>query len=60
MSAQFENLHPYVCQRIIGLFELLAKRHAKVIDKVQDPAAQATSDVGAECEDEAAEQVFHN
>ncbi|RZF32853.1 hypothetical protein LSTR_LSTR009404 [Laodelphax striatellus] len=29
MSAQFSNLHPYVCQRLIGLFEVLAKTHAR-------------------------------
>ncbi|KAL1459094.1 hypothetical protein WDU94_011102 [Cyamophila willieti] len=27
MSSQFTNLHPYVCQRVIGLFEVLAKTH---------------------------------
>uniref|UniRef100_A0A8D8Y697 Dymeclin n=2 Tax=Cacopsylla melanoneura TaxID=428564 RepID=A0A8D8Y697_9HEMI len=29
MSSQFSNLHPYVCQRVIGLFEVLAKTHSR-------------------------------
>nr|XP_018898562.1 PREDICTED: dymeclin [Bemisia tabaci] len=29
MSAQFTNLHPYVCQRILGLFEILAKTYSR-------------------------------
>ncbi|KAI5733517.1 hypothetical protein M8J76_012852 [Diaphorina citri] len=29
MSSQFTNLHPYVCQRVIGLFEVLAKTHSR-------------------------------
>lgn len=31
MSAKFSNLHPYVCQRINSLFQLLAKKRAKII-----------------------------
>lgn len=29
MSAQFSDLHPYVCQRLVGLFEILARTHAR-------------------------------
>ncbi|XP_046665621.1 dymeclin [Homalodisca vitripennis] len=29
MSSQFYQLHPYVCQRLIGLFQVLAKTHAR-------------------------------
>ncbi|XP_075234718.1 dymeclin isoform X2 [Lycorma delicatula] len=29
MSSQFSDLHPYVCQRLIGLFEVLARTHAR-------------------------------
>jgi hypothetical protein len=31
MSSKFNNLHPYVCQRINSLFNLLAKKRAKMI-----------------------------
>ncbi|XP_014249481.1 dymeclin [Cimex lectularius] len=27
MSSHFSNLHPYVCQRLVGLFEVLAKTY---------------------------------
>lgn len=30
MSAQFRSLHPYVAQRLISLFETLAKKHARL------------------------------
>lgn len=30
MSSQFRYLHPYVSQRLISLFETLAKKHAKL------------------------------
>ncbi|XKL64792.1 hypothetical protein PGB90_004878 [Kerria lacca] len=29
MSSQFMNLHPYVCQRLISLFEVLTKTHSR-------------------------------
>ncbi|XP_065201095.1 dymeclin [Planococcus citri] len=29
MSSQFTNLHPYVCQRLISLFEVLTKTHSR-------------------------------
>ncbi|XP_054264200.1 dymeclin [Macrosteles quadrilineatus] len=29
MSSQFYELHPYVCQRLVGLFQVLAKTHAR-------------------------------
>uniref|UniRef100_A0A1B6CTK8 Dymeclin n=2 Tax=Clastoptera arizonana TaxID=38151 RepID=A0A1B6CTK8_9HEMI len=29
MSAEFTQLHPYVCQRLVGLFEVLARTHAR-------------------------------
>ncbi len=31
MSSQFKNLHTYVCQRIVSLFEALAKKYCRVI-----------------------------
>lgn len=31
MSSQFKNLHPYVCQRILSLFEALARRYYRIV-----------------------------
>lgn len=30
MSGQFRNLHPYVAQRLVSLFETLAKKHSRL------------------------------
>lgn len=30
MSSQFRSLHPYVSQRLVSLFEILAKKHARL------------------------------
>merc|ERR1712214_232833 len=35
MSSQFKNLHPYVCQRIVSLFETLARKHSRLVDGLQ-------------------------
>ena len=35
MSSQFKNLHPYVCQRILALFEALSKRFYRVVSILQ-------------------------
>lgn len=51
MSGQFRSLHPYVAQRLVSLFETLAKKHARLEQKLCHPheldaaasvAAQAT------------------
>merc|ERR1711976_515060 len=31
MSSQFRNLHPYVSQRIVSMFEALAKKHSRLV-----------------------------
>lgn len=31
MSSKFNNLHPYVCQRLNSLFSLLSKKRTKII-----------------------------
>ncbi|KAG0428262.1 hypothetical protein HPB47_024742, partial [Ixodes persulcatus] len=36
MSNHFKNLHPYVCQRFVSLFETLSKRLAKVMDQIRN------------------------
>lgn len=48
MSSQFQNLHTYVTQRIISLFNLLARKHSKILEQIQqqskqERAASATS-----------------
>lgn len=45
MSGQFRNLHPYVCQRLVSLFETLAKKHSRLCESLLDSAARDTSDV---------------
>ena len=35
MSSQFKNLHPYVCHRILALFEALSKRYYRVVSTLQ-------------------------
>lgn len=35
MSAQFTSLHPYVSQRLLSLFETLAKKHSRLESKIR-------------------------
>ena len=35
MSSQFKNLHPYVCHRILAIFEALSKKYARVVNTLQ-------------------------
>ena len=35
MSGQFKSLHPYVAQRIVSLFETLARKHSRLVDGLQ-------------------------
>lgn len=37
MSGQFRSLHPYVAQRLVSLFETLAKKHARLEQQVRHP-----------------------
>ncbi|XP_031837249.1 dymeclin [Nomia melanderi] len=44
MSAQFTSLHPYVSQRLLSLFETLAKKHVRLEAKIQaQPSAPSDS-----------------
>lgn len=43
MSSQFMSLHPYVSQRLLSLFETLAKKHARLEAKIRTQPA-VTSD----------------
>ena len=40
MSGQFKGLHPYVAQRIVSLFETLARKHARLVDGLQGVEAE--------------------
>ncbi|XP_020287424.1 dymeclin isoform X2 [Pseudomyrmex gracilis] len=44
MSAQFTSLHPYVSQRLLSLFETLAKKHTRLEAKIRSQAQTTTSD----------------
>jgi len=35
MSSQFRSLHPYVSQRLVSLFETLAKKYSRLADQIQ-------------------------
>lgn len=37
MSGQFRALHPYVAQRLVSLFETLAKKHARLEQRLKSP-----------------------
>ena len=43
MSSQFQHLHTYVTQRIVSLFQLLARKHAKIVDLLHEQAKQEHS-----------------
>lgn len=45
MSSQFENLHTYVSQRIVSLFHLLARKHAKTLDLIQQQTTTSNDNV---------------
>lgn len=36
MSAQFRELHPYVSQRLVSLFETLAKKYQKLMQRMEN------------------------
>lgn len=43
MSSQFHSLHPYVTQRIVSLFELLIKKHDKIVEQLRAVSAVSTN-----------------
>lgn len=49
MSGQFRSLHPYVAQRLVSLFETLAKKHAR-LDADMKQLANGTIVAAAGCE----------
>lgn len=40
MSSQFRGLHPYVAQRIVSLFETLARKHGRLVAGLQGVQAE--------------------
>ncbi|UJR14717.1 hypothetical protein I4U23_001710 [Adineta vaga] len=45
MSSQFQNLHTYVSQRIVSLFHLLARKHSKTLDHIQQQSSTTNVDI---------------
>ncbi|KAG5682839.1 hypothetical protein PVAND_012161 [Polypedilum vanderplanki] len=43
MSSQFRNLHPYVSQRLVSLFETLAKKYGRLQTQIEDGKRGDTS-----------------
>ncbi|KAL5286763.1 DYM family protein [Megaselia abdita] len=43
MSGQFRSLHPYVSQRLVSLFETLAKKHTRLNSQLREPVNGAVS-----------------
>lgn len=37
MSGQFRSLHPYVAQRLVSLFETLARKHSRLDSQLKHP-----------------------
>ena len=55
MSNHFKRLNPYVCQRLVSLFEKLSKKYNKILGEVQTAQNSASngveqSDVSSDCE----------
>lgn len=40
MSGQFRSLHPYVAQRLVSLFETLAKKHSRLEAQLKQVSSQ--------------------
>lgn len=45
MSSQFRFLHPYVAQRLVSLFETLAKKHDRLEAQLKRPADSAEATI---------------
>lgn len=41
MSGHFRSLHPYVAQRLVSLFETLARKHTRLDAQLKEPADSA-------------------
>lgn len=45
MSAQFRELHPYVSQRLVSLFETLAKKYLRLVQRLKSEKNQKDKEV---------------
>ncbi|XP_035212271.1 dymeclin-like [Stegodyphus dumicola] len=45
MSAHLQNLHPYVCQKFIGLLENMGKRYLRLIDQSRSDCQQSEDEL---------------
>lgn len=45
MSGQFRSLHPYVAQRLVSLFETLAKKHVRLDQQLKQSVNGEAGDV---------------
>ncbi|XP_013380447.1 dymeclin-like [Lingula anatina] len=53
MSAQFDNLHPYVTQRLISLFALLVKKHNRLVQQLKNACLEdGQAESGSEADTE--------
>lgn len=43
MSSQFRSLHPYVSQRLVSLFETLAKKYSRLADQIQQHDSEGST-----------------
>ncbi|KAK3710643.1 hypothetical protein QZH41_001939 [Actinostola sp. cb2023] len=57
MSSQFHALHPYVTQRIVSLYALLSKKHAKVMELIKQ--APPNGSESSNKEEETTEESDH-
>lgn len=60
MSSQFKLLHPYVSQRLLSLFETLAKKHARLEAKIRTMSTVPDSGNSANLELVSFEKKTHN
>lgn len=64
MSGEFRNLHPYVAQRLVSLFETLSKRHTRLLQRVGGdtvatmPSSQPTAQPNGTSEPQHSETVI--
>uniref|UniRef100_A0A182PQ33 Dymeclin n=1 Tax=Anopheles epiroticus TaxID=199890 RepID=A0A182PQ33_9DIPT len=49
MSGQFQSLHPYVAQRLVSLFETLAKKHARLDQQLKHPNGEPDISIPIGC-----------
>jgi len=51
MSNQFQNLHTFVSQRIISLFQLLSRKHLKIIETIEQSSSKSATTIASNDEE---------